>query len=336
MIWFAWRVQRPHLLVAGAAVGGLAIWFTLQGLHEQSFWNCLLERTRPAGKYSYCSAASSSYNIDHWNPYSYWVLYAVPALIGVLLGAQLVARDLEHKTARIAWTQSVTRTRWLVTKLLFVGVIVAALVAGTVALAEWWTGAVRAGATVLPGPFDVTGTAPVSYGLFAFLLGAALGAVMRRTGWAVFFAISLFGLTRALLRFDVRPHLASTAVTAYRAMPDFSYPFSPLGFPKGWILNAGYLPLGRSAPPTGNTWVSWQYLANTCYLRSFIPVTPNSRMGIPALDQLCLAAHRLHYVIQYQPQGNYWQLQVEESAIFLLAGIALALVTLIAVRKRSA
>ena len=329
MIWFAWRVQRLYLIVAAAAVAGVAIWFTVQGLHEEAFWNCLLNRIHPAGRYAYCSAAWSAYNFTHWNPFFYWVLYAVPGLGGVLLGSQLVAREFDHKTSRIAWTQSVTRTRWLSVKVLLVGGIIVALAAASVGLAEWWTGAVRAGASVLPDPFDVTGLVPVAYGVFAFLLGTALGAVVKRTGWAVFIAIPLFGLARSLVRFDVRPHLAPTTAAVSPLL-------TTLGWKQGWALNKGFLPVGHTSPPIGKNWNSWHDIAQTCFFRSFVPVGPNSRMGVPSLDQLCLKAHHLHYVIQYQPQSHYWQLQAEESAMFLVAGLALAVVAFLAVKRRSA
>ena len=40
-----------------------------------------------------------------------------PAVIGAFWGAPLVARELEAGTHRLVWNQSVTRTRWLATKL---------------------------------------------------------------------------------------------------------------------------------------------------------------------------------------------------------------------------
>jgi hypothetical protein len=42
---------------------------------------------------------------------------AVPGLIGMFWGAPLAARELETGTFRLAWTQSVTRARWLAAKL---------------------------------------------------------------------------------------------------------------------------------------------------------------------------------------------------------------------------
>lgn len=329
MTWFAWRVQRLGVLVAVAAVAGIAIWLTVQGLHEQALWNCLLGRIRPAGAHLYCSAAWRAYNFTHWNPFFFWVLYAAPGLMGLLLGAPLVAREFEDKTTRVAWVQSVSRTRWLVTKLVLVAVIVAVLTAGAVGLAEWWTGAVRTGSIVLPDPFDVTGLVPISYGVFAFALGVALGSLVHRTGWAVFVGVPIFGLARALMRFDVRPHLAATAATASSTM-------SSLGWNQGWPLHAGYLPLGRLSPPAGTTWSSWYDVGHTCFLRSFVTIDANARAGIPGLDRLCLAAHRLHYVVQYQPNSHYWQLQWEEAGIFLFVTLLLALAAVFLVRRRDA
>src|ERR1700734_2976292 len=40
-----------------------------------------------------------------------------PAVIGMFWGAPLVASELEDGTFRLAWTQSVTRTRWLAVRL---------------------------------------------------------------------------------------------------------------------------------------------------------------------------------------------------------------------------
>ena len=40
----------------------------------------------------------------------------IPGLIGVLLAAPFIL-DLEHGTYRLAWTQSITRGRWLLGKL---------------------------------------------------------------------------------------------------------------------------------------------------------------------------------------------------------------------------
>jgi len=49
------------------------------------------------------------------------IILVVPALLGIFWGAPLVANELETGTYRLAWTQSVTRKRWLAAKLGLVG-----------------------------------------------------------------------------------------------------------------------------------------------------------------------------------------------------------------------
>ena len=66
------------------------------------------------------------------------VLAVAPAVIGIFWGAPLVARELETGTHRLAWNQSVTRSRWLATKLGFT-VLATAVAVGILTLAiTWW------------------------------------------------------------------------------------------------------------------------------------------------------------------------------------------------------
>src|SRR5262249_58639575 len=61
----------------------------------------------------------------------------IPGLVGVLLAAPFVL-ELEEGTYRLAWTQSITRRRWIVTKL-GLAVATAVLVALAVTLLmTWW------------------------------------------------------------------------------------------------------------------------------------------------------------------------------------------------------
>ena len=49
------------------------------------------------------------------------LVLVVPALIGMFWGAPIIAHELETGTFRLAWTQSVSRLRWLLVKLGLVG-----------------------------------------------------------------------------------------------------------------------------------------------------------------------------------------------------------------------
>jgi hypothetical protein len=120
------------------------------------------------------------------------VLFVTPLVIGMFWGAPLVARELEAGTFRLAWTQGVTRTRWLAVKLAVIG-LAAMLSAGLLSLMlTWWSGpvdtalALKSGNSISfirvgPVLFAVRGIAPVGYAAFAFALGVTAGILIRRT-----------------------------------------------------------------------------------------------------------------------------------------------------------
>ena len=118
------------------------------------------------------------------------VVAVAPAIIGVFWGAPLVARELEAGTHRLAWTQSVTRTRWLATKLGVTTLAAAATVGLLTFAVTWWSqpldGALSSTqgglpSRITPVTFAMRGVVPVGYAVFAVVLGATLGAVFRRS-----------------------------------------------------------------------------------------------------------------------------------------------------------
>ena len=73
------------------------------------------------------------------------LVLVAPGLIGMFWGAPLVAREFEEGTFRLAWTQSVTRTRWMAVKLAVVG-LASMAAAGLLSLVvTWWSGPARPG-----------------------------------------------------------------------------------------------------------------------------------------------------------------------------------------------
>lgn len=76
---------------------------------------------------------SSMVNIAFWA-----LLLLLPALIGVIVGAPLIARELEYGTWRLAWSQMVPRTRWLATKLAMVTGGLVVLGAAMTAVITWY------------------------------------------------------------------------------------------------------------------------------------------------------------------------------------------------------
>lgn len=108
---------------------------------------------------------------------------AALAIIGVLVGAPLVAREVEQRTQLASWTQSVSRRRWYVMKVTVLAASLAAvgLVAGIANARLQHTlgsGGLISSRWVW---FFSTNLALVGEILLAFALGVAFGAWLRRT-----------------------------------------------------------------------------------------------------------------------------------------------------------
>ncbi|MFF4326253.1 ABC transporter permease [Streptomyces sp. NPDC001591] len=119
----------------------------------------------------------------------------LPLLLGVFLGAPLLAAEREQGTARLVTTQSVPRGRWLRWKLCF-ALALAMLTTGILGLLYgWWWRAAGPLAPVdwLSGAlFDAGGPVLAATALFTTSLGIAVGVVARRatTAMTVTFLVS--------------------------------------------------------------------------------------------------------------------------------------------------
>src|SRR5262249_43426281 len=143
----------------------------------------------------------------------------LPGLIGIALAAPILL-DLESGTFRLAWTQSITRGRWIATRF---GVAVAtSLVAGGLlaVLFTWY----RAPLDKVYGSFDSTsfdleGAASLCYVLFALGLALAVGVAWRRTAPAVVTAFLVYVASRLFVDGWLRQRFATplTATWGVRA-----------------------------------------------------------------------------------------------------------------------
>ncbi|WP_327696031.1 ABC transporter [Streptomyces sp. NBC_00459] len=184
----------------------------------------------------------------------------IPVLLGVFLGAPLLAGDLENGTAKLVAAQSASRTRWLATKL---GVTTLVVVVSTVALSVafgWWWNPVKDENTVLEwtsgSAFDVTGPVPVALTLFTVVGGVAIGVVLRRTlmamvvtfGFAV--AVQLVWDYLRLSLGDVVTITTNKGVTAENSFPDL--PHAAYQIDESYLTSSGDL-LGWSTCANGPT-----------------------------------------------------------------------------------
>ena len=143
----------------------------------------------------------------------------LPVVIAVIFAAPF-ALELERGTYRLAWTQSITRRRWLAAKLTVAlgGAGVAA--ASTALLLTWWRRPLdNFHGRVEPGAFQLEGIAPIAYAVFAAALIIALGTILRRTIAAIAIGIVAFLAVRVVIESLVRPHFASALRSSGRDEP---------------------------------------------------------------------------------------------------------------------
>lgn len=116
-----------------------------------------------------------------------------PFAVGILLGVPLVAREIDGRTAQLAWSLSRSRTRWLIGRVLFV-VAIALVCLGLLA----WTS--EGAAALLDPTRDLTrdfnfadnrGPILVARGFLALALAVLVGAVVGRMLPALLAAILL-------------------------------------------------------------------------------------------------------------------------------------------------
>ncbi len=219
MIWATWRMHRSIFIASIAAAIALAVWLAITGGMEEHAWTIFTSHhcsLNYPGSSAICMSSLSG--ADSFSTVNAALCGALPALLGLVLGVPLVAGEIQQRTNRLAWTQSITRTRWLLTKIGVGALFTAAIVGALAPLFWWWTDAAQRSSHIQPANFDISGFVGVAYALFAFMLGVALGALIRRAGWAFAACVPIFALVRIGIRLYIRPGLippTTVSVSAY-------------------------------------------------------------------------------------------------------------------------
>ena len=185
LTWVAWRQHRLALAGVLVVLGGVGLFMLFNGLAMRHAYTSLGLNTCGKLDGPSCQSQVSIFQQDYssWGDHLPHFLTFLPGLIGVFVGAPLVARELESGTFRFAWTQGRSRVQWIVTKLVLLGVALAALALAFSVLFTWWYGPLDAisGRMTPYGAYEVSGLVFAARTLFGFALGALLGLLIRRT-----------------------------------------------------------------------------------------------------------------------------------------------------------
>ncbi|MBJ7595899.1 MAG: transporter [Candidatus Dormibacteraeota bacterium] len=317
MVWATWRQHRGEAIAVTVVGLVLAAAVVITGVQMHSAYDaqgvggCLVV-TQPAS----CEGVVGAYQ-QQFQLYigMYQWLNLLPLALGIFVGAPLVAREVERATHLLVWTQGVTRTRWIVTKVALLGA--AAVMAGTAytLLLTWWRQPLDmiAGSGLAPDAFDLEGVVPLGYFLAALSMGIAAGTLLRRTVPAMGVAIAGFLALRFGTIAVLRPHFMAplSASASIGAAP----PPSSRG---AWILE------DTLRDPAGNAFNGRFAFDQLCASSS------GSKNGLDT----CLQQHGIVESLTYQPADRFWPFQLIELGLFLGVSVALIALSVWWVRRR--
>lgn len=323
MNYLMWRQHRSQVVFAGSALGALALVLLVSGTHIASAYEAAVRACGGAGD---CTPGANLFQNDG-------ILFDLiggtalaPALFGLFWGAPLVARELESGTLQLAWTQTVTRRRWIGVKVAWMLGAAAAWGAAISALVTWWSGPVNA---VFQyrfdlGHFDTQGLVPIGYSVFAVALGIAAGTFTRRIMPALATTLGIFTVVRFGINYLARPHYLAPLI---KRAPVGGV--GALGRGSNWVIGTTVVNgAGRAVrpimAPTGST------LPSAC--------ADLARSGAAGAGQLtrCLDAQGWRTVVTYQPADRFWTFQGIETAIYLVLAAVLVAVTFRLISARDA
>ncbi|MGZ6256372.1 MAG: hypothetical protein ACXWMB_05090 [Candidatus Limnocylindria bacterium] len=125
----AFKMQRLELLLFLAAALALVVASLLiaRGASEAraAFDACY----QASGTDANCSTSPSLNDFSLWGGFARLGAFLTPFALGLFLGVPVVAREIEGRTAGIAWTLSRSRSRWLIQRVLPLVVVVVVLAA---------------------------------------------------------------------------------------------------------------------------------------------------------------------------------------------------------------
>jgi hypothetical protein len=347
MTWLAWRQLRTPAAFAALAVLAIMVLLGLTGPHLLSVYNTVVAPCAAHGNCAFVTANFRGIDSELTHLSSSAVLIA-PVLFGIFLGAPLVARELEAGTYRLAWTQSVTRTRWIATRLTLV-ILVSVVLTGLLSTAvTWWQRPLDVVNSGLWGNFDERDLVPVAFTVFSVALGAFLGAVARRTLVAMAATIAGYAVVRYLVSEYVRPNLFAPLKTSlpFHLQVTLTGAGATIGPPQpsdwpvsqqivtgtGKVIGGNWMNLGGFDVTSGGKTV----LTGVGPCPNRIPphaLSQSTPTTVAAL-QRCIDSFHLRNIVSYQPASRYWPLQWSEAAIFVAFAVALCAGCLWYVRRR--
>jgi hypothetical protein len=344
VIWIAWRFQRS-VVCALALLALVIIGFTVfvgtaqhHDLFELMSPPCRGSQIATPGRGDYCGVLAVKLdNAAQFDPYIRWAGFVIAPLVGAILGLLALASEVESRTVRLAWTQSISRTRWFVAKAGVGAALVAVILVPTAIVFSWWSGTI--GATSLFGreTYGIAGWDLFAYGLFMFALTLFLGALIRRVGWTLPASVLVFLVIAVTFPSAVRQHLVTPTVLwvpATAATKGNAAVYGESVYPayiqeNAWILVNG---VARRSTVGVPTWKQVNAISTQVY--SCVNTYPQkTQRDIVNAEGKCYQKFGVENVEVYISDDQFWTMQLREGILYLSAGLILAGGALVLLRR---
>ena len=342
----AWAVGRSHrtaliwlgLWLLASAAGMLVAGIQLHRLYAAEIQHGCLGRSAWSGV---CRPLQSTFGLG-W-PQNYTLqailyLQVVPVIIGVFVGAPLLAREYTAGTVRFAWTQGIGRTRWAVATLGLLASAVAVVACLLGLLLQWSLLPVAAQTSRFadrwePGVFNATPLTAATGAVLAFAIGVMVGALIRRVVAAMAVTAVATIIVANLMYNRLHYWLVGQGLRQAR---DLAFGANGnVGIPSVGPIDI-HETVGRSVPGPAGGWLDqgW-YTGPDGHRLSNGAVTAllNKHAGTGSAWLT-----RLHdsFWVSYQPASRYWLYQLILAGGTLLAALLLAIATIALIRHRRA
>ena len=238
------------------------------------------------------------------------LIFALPAIWALVFVAPSLARELESRSVRFSWTQTVTRKQWLAVRTMSGLLATLAVVVTEVFLVRRW---------IFPHNYT---SEPWHWFLFTGILAPAFALFL--VAIAVLSSLLWKKPVAALLTTSISFGAVALAVTS--TYPTLLSPKTiisgagiPLSLPQG-SLGVGATSVTKNGVRLSSTYTN--QVLSTCNQQAmgrFNGVQSNQTGGIagvsspstfnPSTYTSCLESHDLYTLISYQPPFRFWELQ---------------------------
>jgi hypothetical protein len=312
MTWLTWRLHRNEAVIGILLFAGLiaTMYFGMRSI-DIAFDAANESNCFGAGASNSCTEKLDEYfnRLGAWDNRLTSLLHGVPIAVAALVAIPTL-HELERGSFRLAWIQSISRRRWVITRLGFLVAVTAVVTAIWMYFAaEWRHSVMQTDAKSFSyNAFSLSPVVLIGYGLFALALVLAAGVVFRRLVPAIGFLVLAFTGARIFTTFVLRERYRDPVeVTG----TDPSSVGKLIGLQDYWSLDSGWL--DRQGKQ-----ISWNEMNKLC------DGIENGVYSDRAYEQ-CISDNGLQFFTTYHPIDRFGQFQAIETLLF--AGLAAVLLT---------